>query len=214
MWNKEYKKDNFFWGLKVPKILESYLSKIPKGKALDLGCGEGKFSIFLSKNNFEVDAIDKEEAGIEKLKKFIKQNKITNINPQVKDILDFNFKPNNYNLIIASQVLDFLKLSEIEKIIDKIKTSTKKGGYIFISVFSTKEPSYKKIKEILKRKEIERNTFYLPKKNIFRHFFTVNELKNFFEDWEIKYTKQEQIEDSHGDVGKHFHNKITFIAKK
>ena len=34
------------------------VSKVKKGKALDLACGNGKFSMFLIKNHWEVDSVD------------------------------------------------------------------------------------------------------------------------------------------------------------
>ena len=34
------------------------LVRSKKGKALDLACGNGKFSMFLQKNHWEVDSID------------------------------------------------------------------------------------------------------------------------------------------------------------
>lgn len=216
MWQKQYKQNNFYWGLKPSPILKKFINKIPTGNALDIGCGEGRNSFYLASFGFKVIAIDEEKAGINKINKYIKQKNIKNIKTSLTDINSFNFKGRNATLILAIHSLDFLKLSNIKKVIGKIKKSVKSRGYIIISVFSTKEPAYHKIANILKREEIEENTFYLPKLKTFRHFFTKKEIEKFFkaENLEIVYLKQRQKEDFHGDSDRHFHNIIEMVIKK
>ena len=70
---KEYKKEKFYWGLKADDILVKYLDKIPKGKALDIGAGEGRNSLFLAQNGFEVKAIDKIPDGLKKCEDLAKK---------------------------------------------------------------------------------------------------------------------------------------------
>ena len=73
MLEKEYKKNKHYWGLKSSPTLEKYINEIPKGKALDIGAGEGRNSIFLAKNEFDVTAIDKIKQGLDKIKKLAKK---------------------------------------------------------------------------------------------------------------------------------------------
>jgi len=214
MWQKIYKQKKFYWGLKPYPLLLKYIDKIPSGNALDIGCGEGRNSIFLESHGFNVDAIDNEKEAIKKLKKYIKEKNIKNIKPQLININNFKFKNNKYTIVTSFHVLDFLKLSEIEKLIKKLKKSVKKKGYLLFSVFSTKEPAYHKITKVLKRKPIEKNTFFLPKLNIYRHFFTKKELQHYFKDWKIIFLKQREKEDKHGREGKHYHNIIEIVAQK
>jgi len=214
MWKKEYKKNNYYWGLEPAKILKKYSRvALKKGTALDIGCGEGRNSVFLAKNGFTVDAVDKEKSGINKLEKLIVGNNINNINVFPIDILKFKFNK-KYDLILAYHSLDFLKLSEIKKLIKKIKKSVNSNGLIIMSVFSVKDLLYIKAVKILKKKEIEKNTFYFPKLKTYRHFFTKEEIKELFKGWEIIHLQQREICDEHGSAEKHKHNIIEFIAKK
>ncbi len=66
MWRKEYKKREFYWGIKPDSILVKFLSKISKGKALDIGSGEGRNSIFLAQNGFKVESVDILKEGLDK----------------------------------------------------------------------------------------------------------------------------------------------------
>lgn len=192
-------------------ILEKFLHLIPRGEALDIGAGKGRNSIFLAKNGFKVEAIDKIAEGLKKCRNFAKKYNLP-IKTKLCDVRKFEFKKSKYSLVIARASLDFLKKSEIESIIKKIKKSLISQGFIYFVVFSTKDPMYKKIKK-LKLKEIEENTFYLPKYKTYRHFFTQKELKQMFKDFKIIHLKQKRIKDT-GPQKLHFHNIIEIIVQK
>lgn len=211
MWEKEYKKKEFYWGLNPLPILKKFLPKVKKGKALDIGAGEGRNSFFLAKNGFDVEAIDKVSEGLKKIKEFSKENNLK-IKTKKTDAIDFYYKKEKYSLIVAFSVLDFMKKTQIERIINEIKISLEPGGFVFLGVFSVKDDMFARIKEA-EIKEIEENTFFLKKTGTIRHFFTKKELKTAFKEFKIIYLNQKKIEDkSHGNP--HFHNVIDFIARK
>jgi len=211
MLEKEYKKNKYYWGLKPNPTLEKYINKIPKGRALDIGAGEGRNSIFLAKNKFNVTAIDKIKQGLDKIKKNSKKHNLT-IKTKFCDIKNLKLRKENYSLIISISTIDFLENKETDNILDKIKNSLKLNGFIYLSVFSIKDPLLKLIKE-KKLKEIEKNTFYLPKFKTYRHFFTKTEIKEKFKDFNIILLKQKEILDT-GHDKPHYHNIIEFLAQK
>ena len=193
----------------VINIIKSYVPN--NADVIDIGAGEGRNSIFLAKQGFKVLAIDKIPEGLKKLKRYATLHNLDNIITKVVDIKNFRFQPNKYSLIIAIAVLDFFKKSEIESLAEKIKKALIKNGIIYLKVFSIKDPFLNKIKKI-NLEPIEENTFYLPKARIYRHFFTKEELKKMFSEFEIIQLKERKIRDySHGQP--HFHQVITFVAK-
>lgn len=212
MRGKEYKqKKYYFGGLKPNSTLEKYLAKFPKGKALDIGAGGGRNSIFLAENGFEVEAIDKIKEGLEKIKNLSKEHKLK-IKTKKCDISKFKFGKNKYSLIVATYSLDFLKKNEIYLILNKIKESVMTNGFVYLSVISVKDPMYKFITE-KGIEQIEENTFYLLKYKTYRHFFTKNELQEKFKDFKIILLKQKQILDK-GHDKPHYHNIIELLAQK
>lgn len=210
MWEKRYKEEKFYWGLKPVKGLKEVLKYAPKGIALDIGAGEGRNSVFLAKNGFKVEAIDKNKESLEKCKNLAEKYKLS-IKTKVFDIRKFKIKKNTYSLIIAIASLDFLKFSEIKKIIPKIKKSLKRNGILYLVVFSTKDPAFKRCKRKLKM--IEKNTFYLPKLKTYRHFFKIKEMLNLLKGFKILKIEEKRKKDvSHGKP--HFHWLIQTITKK
>lgn len=208
MWKKDYKKIDFYWGLKPYCLVEKYYKLIPKGAILDIGCGEGRNSFFLSKKGFEIEAIDSEAAGIKKLKEYAESHKIKNIAVYAKDITKFSLKK-IYSGIVAINSLQFLKSSQTKKVVIKIKEKLSNNGIIIITVFSTNDPSFTYIKS--KAKEIETNTFQLHQ-NRYVHFFTKKELENLFSEFKIILLKEKRFKDFHGEP--HYHSVFDFVIKK
>lgn len=210
MWAKEYKKKGFYWGSESEVGLKEVLKYAPKGVVLDIGAGEGRNSIFLAKNGFEVEAIDKIKEGLKKCEEIAKRYKLI-IKTKVVDVRKFKFTKNKYSLVVAINSLDFLKFSEIKKIVAQIKKSLRGGGIFYLVVFSTKDPALKRCKKTLKM--IEYNTFCLPKFKTFRHFFEKKELLSLLKNLEIIKLQEEKIREKHKEK-EHFHQIIRVIVKK
>ena len=210
-WREEYKKSDFLWGKEPWEGLKGAVGYAPKGTALDIGAGEGRNSIFLAKNGFDVLAIDKIPEGLEKLNGIAQKSNLS-ITTKSTDVREFEFPREEYSLVLSIVALDFLKLAEFKELSEKIKSSLVSGGIICLSVFSLKDPFFKKLKQ--RKLEVpERNTFYLPSMKTYRHFFTKEEIKTIFGDLNIINLKERRFKDiGHGSP--HFHETIEMIAKK
>ena len=64
-WNQRYAKETYRKGNPVT-LLESWVDRVPRGKALDVACGAGRNSIFLAQQGFDVDAIDISAEGLKR----------------------------------------------------------------------------------------------------------------------------------------------------
>jgi len=206
--NKE--KRELLLGLKPESGLKEVLKYTKKGIALDIGAGKGRNSIFLAKNGFKVEAVDKIKEGLEKCKRIAKKHNLP-IKLILSDINEFEFKQNKYSLIIAIHTLTFLKFSEIKKLFKKIENALLAKGIVYLVVFSTKDPAFRKYKK-KKLHLVEARTFYLPKLKIFRHFFTKRELITLLKNFKIIEINEEVKKDFHDKP--HIHHLIKVIAKK
>jgi len=129
------------------------------------------------------------------------------------NILNFKFAPNAYNLIVAANTLHFLRKREVYEITSKIIRSIAPSGYVYIEDFTVDDPSYK---DAMKRlKQVGENTFYSPKLSSYLYFFSHNELKEPFKNFEIKIYKEGIFTDpGHGKSGLHKHGVALLFAKK
>ena len=197
------------FGRKVNKKVESLVDLLPKGgKVLDLGCGAGGNSIFLAERGFNVTCTDKDKEVIS----VIKEN-YPNINAINQNILEFNFREEEYDLVLALNVLNFFKIEDIQLIISNIIKSLKKNGLFYLQVFSINDPSYNRFLEIAEKKENE-DTFYSKKTKSFTHFFSKQELSEFFLNTTVLEFDELLVKDNHPPQGKHEHSIIRMLIRK
>lgn len=68
LWDERYAGDKFLFGKEPVLSLKNHLSLLRKGKAIDIGMGEGRNSVFLAQNGFTVEGVDCSWKAIEKAK--------------------------------------------------------------------------------------------------------------------------------------------------
>lgn len=193
-------------------MLVENIEEIPVGKALDLGVGEGRNALYLAHKGFQVTGVDVSPKAVEKFLNLAEERGLT-VEGLVVDIRDFEFKPNLYNLVVASATLHFFRKSEVYEIISKVIKSITIGGYVYIDDFTVDDPSYQTAKK--KLKQIDKGTFYSSKLSSYLYFFSHKELKEIFSDFEVKAYKEEIITDpGHGKAGPHKHGVVQLLAKK
>ncbi len=96
-------------------------------KTLDLGCGQGRNSVFLGIQGFEVDAWDHNQSSIDFLNSVIEKEKSTQIKTALYDINQAAIQ-DNYDFILSTVVLMFLQRDRIPAIIANIQQHTNIGG--------------------------------------------------------------------------------------
>lgn len=106
-----------------------------QGKALDLGAGPLVESQFLLESEYEVDAVDKDPASANiareinnKKFKFFAQN-----------IVDFDFKKEKYDLVVSLLTLPFIQPEAFNDVFERLVSSVKTGGYIYVSLFGDRD---------------------------------------------------------------------------
>jgi len=114
-WNDIYSNGNPAWGKTPATVLNTFIEHIDGKTVLDLGCGEGRNSLFLSNMGFKVTGIDISSKAIELAKKqkstatFLCMNLVDDPWPDEKYdiILDFglfHFIPYEYRQDYVSNI--------------------------------------------------------------------------------------------------------------
>lgn len=190
-------------------LIKKFYHEIPKGKILDIGCGKGSNSIFLAKNGFEILAIDINQEHIDYLNNLSEKEKL-NLVAKKENVKDFKFNQ-KYSSILAINSLQFLKKSERDDVIKKIKEFIIDKGLVFISAFTTEDNSFKKFSE--RFQPVEENTFYSKKNENYRNFLNMDELKSYFtKGFEILHCEEKIVDDAHPLP--HQHGITEIVAKK
>ena len=67
-WDERYRSADLIWSAGPNRFLVEEVSSLPPGRALDLACGEGRNSIWLSQRGWQVTASDFSTVAIDKAK--------------------------------------------------------------------------------------------------------------------------------------------------
>ncbi|MBP2622901.1 SAM-dependent methyltransferase TehB [Streptococcus oricebi] len=141
---------------------------VPVGKALDLGCGQGRNALFLNQLGFEVTAVDRNPLSLEILASIIDQEDL-DLELASYDINQASLI-GDYDFILSTVVFMFLDSERVPAIIADMQDHTKLGGYNLI-VCAMDTASH-------------------PCTMPFSFTFKEGELKEYYKDWElIKYNE-------------------------
>ena len=117
---------------KLPYIHEitRKLKKYQVKKVLDLGCGSGWLSVFISKYGFEVTGIDVAKPAIELGKTWAKEDN-SNVNFLIGDLLNLPFKEGSFDAIICNSVLEHFRYDQAQILFEKIHKILIEKGFFF-----------------------------------------------------------------------------------
>lgn len=125
-----------------PEFTDFFNGKDLSGKhALDLGCGEGRYSLYLAGNRCRVTAIDRSEAGMKKLKTTAATRHF-DVCATIMDVAAFDFAKTRYDIIVAATILDHLSEDLRVAISEGILAALKPGGILYANVFTVDDPGF------------------------------------------------------------------------
>lgn len=98
-------------------------------KVHDVGCGVGIWSIFLTREGFEVLGTDYSPSAICFAKEWAERESLST-KFEVSSILDAS-SPETFDAVVAAQILDNLTRDDMATAIENIRTSLKSGGVLY-----------------------------------------------------------------------------------
>ncbi|OTG69820.1 tellurite resistance methyltransferase TehB [Acinetobacter sp. ANC 4169] len=166
------------------------------GRALDVGCGQGRNSLYLSQHGFEVDAWDVNENSLKTLRQIIQTEQINNIQVQQRDLNADPSISGRYNFICCTVVMMFLQAQTVKPLIKQMQQATAPGGYnLIVCAMDTSD---------------------IPAQPDFPFTFKEGELSALYEGWNIvKYNEDvgelHRVDEQGNRIKQHF---ATLLAHK
>ncbi|WP_349928371.1 SAM-dependent methyltransferase TehB [Acinetobacter sp. A1-4-2] len=102
------------------------------GRALDVGCGQGRNTLYLSQHGFEVDAWDVNENSLQTLRQIIQAEQIDNIQVQQRDLNADQSITGRYDFICCTVVMMFLEAQTVKPLIAQMQQATNVNGFNLI----------------------------------------------------------------------------------
>lgn len=142
---------------------------VKPGKTLDLGCGNGRNSLYLAASGYDVTAWDKNPMSIQNLRSIREAEGLDNLQVAIHDLNTLSFD-GEYDFILSTVVMMFLETNTIPRLIDNMQRCTKPGGYnLIVAAMDTDD---------------------FPCTVGFPFAFKTGELKNYYKGWNLlKYNE-------------------------
>lgn len=161
------------WPLEVDTQLIKFLKIIQKslhtGKALDIGCGQGRHTIFFAQKGFEAYGIDYVGRAVEEARQSAKEKNLKNAHFMIMDLFKLDFPKNFFDIVLDWSVLDHVKPEEWKLYLNNVLNVLKIGGFLILTEFSAND---ERIKDKTKN--------FFEDKNYYDHYFTEKEIRGLF----------------------------------
>lgn len=132
-WDERYSTDKYIYGIQPNLFFEEQITKLPPGKLLLVGEGEGRNAVFAAKLGWQVHAIDSSTVAKQKALKLAEENNVA-IHYETADVLNYNFGANSYDAI--GIIFFHINEQESSSFFNKIYDSLKPNGKIILELFS------------------------------------------------------------------------------
>ncbi|MBL7074286.1 class I SAM-dependent methyltransferase [candidate division KSB1 bacterium] len=203
--------DNFF-GVEPVPILRNYYHMLNKYKPiLDIGVGQGRNALFFARKGFVVDAIDPSKVAINTVSAIAVKEGLP-IHTCQCSFDTFIPQTDFYSGILIFGLIQILSWESIELLLEKVKIWTKEGSLIFVTGFTTADPSFSRY--LREWKTIGKNSFMDKQGNI-RTYLEAGEILNLFSEFNVIYHWEGMgPEHRHGDGPLHIHGKFEVALQK
>lgn len=197
IWQKEHTKVNSIPSMAssepssgVASFVEFLKEKgIRSGKVLDIGCGQGRNSVYLSENGFDVWGIDYIKEALE-LTKGLADRKSVTLN-LVEGEIDkpWPFEDNFFDIEVDSfSSIDIESKEGRETYRDELLRTLKPGGHALVTVVSADDELESQM--IKNSPGLEKNSTVWPDNQKFQKDYDEEELREFYKDFKILELKE------------------------
>ncbi len=146
-------------------------------RILDLGCGTGRHTTLLIDRGFEVYGCDCSAEAVEIARSLIPEAEF-----RVCDMSSLPYDADFLDGILCYQVLQHGCIGDIRKACEEIRRVLRSGGRLYLVAVSTEHPKCQSGREIEPNTRIDMDALdgHIP-----HHFFTEDELRGLFADFDI-----------------------------
>ena len=100
-WDRRYASSERVWSAGPNETVASEVADLPPGRALDLGCGEGRHAIWLASQGWQVTAIDFSSIGIDRARILAKKSGVE-VEWLVADVASYCPPAGGFDLVVIS----------------------------------------------------------------------------------------------------------------
>lgn len=179
IWEERFKREGYIW-VKPAECVTALVPLLKKRKfrrILDLACGTGRHTVYLSKKGFQVTGFDLSRTGLRLAQEWLVKEGMSNYSLVEGDMTKLPFPNNDFDSVVSTNAIHHNKLSKIKETVNEIRRVLSSKGLVFVTI-----PSFNDYKFGIGKK-IEEGTYQLEGET--HHFFDEDGIKKLFSEFKI-----------------------------
>ena len=128
-WDERYATTDLIWGAGPNRFLVAEVDGLPPGRALDLGCGEGRNAIWLAQRGWQVSGVDFSEAGLDKARHLAVERGVE-VTWVRADLLDYQPDHGAFDLVIVMYIQ--LHAAQLAAVMNRASAALAPGGTLLV----------------------------------------------------------------------------------
>ncbi len=142
---RAYRSGEHGWPVEGPepfliKMIERFRRRGHGGRALDVGCGEGRHTYYAAEQGYRAVGVDYEPLAIRRARALAPRHPMSRGRARFRigNIFSLPFRPSTFDLLIDYGCLHHVTRRDTRRYLDGVLSVLKPGGYVLLSCFSTK----------------------------------------------------------------------------
>lgn len=135
-WDERYSAEGWVFGTEPNDFLRQESNRIPRGQVLCLGEGEGRNSVFLAEQGYEVVGVDRSQVGLDKAQALAQERGVF-VETVVSDVEDLDLKEGEWKGIVS--IFFHLPPDLRRKVHRSVVRGLASGGIFILEAYTPKQ---------------------------------------------------------------------------
>jgi len=123
----------------VIEFLRTFRKESPRGRILDIGCGEGRHTLLFAGAGYTAIGTDLQPLAIQRAREFARSEKLKGrFKFVLGDVFALPFRPGGFDVIIDYGCLHHVMKKDFPRYLENTLPLLRSGGYFLLSCFSSK----------------------------------------------------------------------------
>ena len=136
MWDQKYNIDDYLYGTNPNDFLAQKLDYLPKGKVLCVADGEGRNSVFLAQQGYQVTAVDSSRVALQKAQKLAEMYQVE-VDYIHADLADFDLGKEQWHGVVS--IFCHLPPQLRQSLHQRILSGLKNDGVLLLEAYTPEQ---------------------------------------------------------------------------
>lgn len=128
-WDTRYSATETMWSYEPNVFLVPRVEPLEPGRALDLGCGEGRNALWLAARGWDVTAVDFSKVAVDRGRGWAEQRSL-DVVFEVADVIEYRPEPGAFDLVIVFYLQ--LPRDEVQQVLGHAVEALAPGGTLLV----------------------------------------------------------------------------------